>query len=234
MPSQARVEDSSAIASLLALSWASPFARLQFGRVDPLALTAAMTPRIAQQIAHPNAEFIVLRNPDTQEVVSVAQWSLPSEAADVAEETQEEQDEHQTFEDEWYRSSLPENSNKDLIMDFTVGLRTLKHQVLQGRKHYALDNLATHPDYCGRGFASRLVEWVFPLADADGAVVYLEAAGDNTAIRMYKRLGLEECGRYTLDDLSRYASRQELEEHGVTLEHTHVAFVRRPQRSPGI
>ena len=94
MPSQARVEDSSAIASLLALSWASPFARLQFGRVDPLALTAAMTPRIAQQIAHPNAEFIVLRNPDTQEVVSVAQWSLPSEAADVAEETQEEQDEH--------------------------------------------------------------------------------------------------------------------------------------------
>jgi len=233
-PSQARVEDSSAIASLFALSWASPFARLQFGHVDPFALTAAMTPRIAQQIAQPNAEFIVLRDANTQEVVSVAQWSLPLKEPEATEETQEEHDERQMFEDELYRSSLPENSNKDLIMEFTIGLRSLKHRALQGRKHYALDNLATHPDYRGRSFASRLVEWAFPLADADGAVVYLEAASDNPAIRMYRRLGFEECGRYTIEDLSQYASRQELEEHRVALEHTHVAFVRHPQRSAGI
>ena len=230
LPSVGNAEDSGATASLSALSWASLFARLQFGRIDTLVLAAAMAPRIAQQISSASATFVVIRDPNTHEVVLVAQWSRPLNKSAFMEETQEERDERQAFDDEPYRSSLPENSNKDLIMEFTVGVRSLKHRALQGREHYALNNLATHSDYRKRGLTSRLVERIFPHADADEAEVYLEVDSDNPAIRMYRKLGSEERGRYTIGVLGRFASGKELEEHGGNLEHTHVAFVRMPQR----
>ncbi|KAF2830678.1 hypothetical protein CC86DRAFT_378940 [Ophiobolus disseminans] len=215
-PSKAKLEDSAAIASLLALSWTSPISRLQYGHVDPAALIVAMTSRIAQQMALRNVKFIIIRDPHTQEVVSVAQWTLPDQSTSTTE-TQEEHIERQTFEDELYRSNLPTNSNKDLVMEFTVGLRALKQRVLQGRKHYALDNLATRPDYRGRGFASRLVEWVFAHADSEDALVYLETDSDNPAVRMYRRLGFEERGQYTIEDLGQIESDNTLTGVGVRL-----------------
>lgn len=53
-------------------------------------------------------------------------------------------EERQEMEDEAYRKRLPENSNKDLIMEFTVQLRKMRNKCL-GHKHYLLENLATHP-----------------------------------------------------------------------------------------
>jgi GNAT superfamily N-acetyltransferase len=157
--SEAVHADSTGIASLFALSWTSPFSRLQFGDIDPLTLTTALAPRISQQIKARNLSFLVVHEPDTQNVVAVAQWTLPTEDP-VTEETQDELDERQFLEDELYRKNLPVHSNKDLIMEFTVGLRALRTRLLRGRKHYLLDNLATHPDYRGRGLASHLIKWV--------------------------------------------------------------------------
>ena len=228
LPSEAKSADSVAIASLFALSWTSPFTRLQFGHVDPLTLTAAMAPRIVQQMKMPNVAFVVIRDPGTQEIVSVAQWTLPGDESDAMEETQEEQDERQMFDDELYRINLPNNSNKDLIMEFTIGLRVLKRRVLQGQKHYLLENLATHPDYRGKGLASRLVEWVFPQADSENALVYLDTASDNPAVRMYQRLGFQEQDHHTIDNLSHVVGRQDLQKHGGSLEHRHIALVRYP------
>ncbi|KAF1940594.1 acyl-CoA N-acyltransferase [Clathrospora elynae] len=231
-PSEAQASDADAIASLFALSWSSPFTRLQFGSMNTSTLASALAPRIAQQIAEPHMRFIVGRTDDTQKVVAVAQWSVPADErafkSGIAE-SPEDSAERQNFEDEAYYESLPKNSNKDLIMVSTIGLRSLRRQVLQGRTHFYLDNLATHPEYRGRGLAGRLIEWAFVQADKQGALVYLETASDNKAMGLYKKLGFEERGRHTIEDLAKFVKKEELEKSGAGTEHTHVAFVRYPR-----
>ncbi|KAF1832076.1 hypothetical protein BDW02DRAFT_22400 [Decorospora gaudefroyi] len=164
--SKARASDSHAIASLFALSWTSPFVRLQFGHMDPHALAVAMTPRIAQQMTEPNVLFMVARELHTELVVSVTQWRVPAAASQtIFEESPGESEERQVFEDEAFYNSLPENSNRKIIMEFTIGLKSLKEGVLQGRSHFLLENVATHADYRRKGLASHLIEYVLRQAD---------------------------------------------------------------------
>jgi len=83
--------------------------------------------------------FIVARDPKTQNVVSVAQWKLPSTVQDEEEhreETTEEKEERQQFEDENHRRRLPETSNKDLIMDFMAGVRNLQEKLLPDLEYH--------------------------------------------------------------------------------------------------
>jgi GNAT superfamily N-acetyltransferase len=171
--------------------------------------------------------FNVIRGHDTQKVVSVAQWSSHSEETPCSQETPEEVEERQSFEDEVYRRSLPQGSNKDLIIEFTVGLRNLRQRVLQGRKHYMLENLATHPNHRRKGLASHLVQWIVSQAYGGDALVYLDTASDNLpAISMYNQLGFAEQGRHTISDISRFAGKQEIESIGGFLEHTHIAYIK--------
>ncbi|KAF2471897.1 acyl-CoA N-acyltransferase [Lindgomyces ingoldianus] len=220
---EATSSDAHAIATLFALSWTSPFTQLQFGKINPPSLAKAMAPRIVDQIRKPHCLFIVARHPETDEVVSVAQWSAPISSKNGEGNKKEmagEKEERQRLEDEGYRQRLPENSNKDLIMEFTVSLRKLRNEVLGEREHYRLENLATHPNYRGQGLASHLIEWVFPQADIKGVIVYLDTASDNSAMRLYKRLGFQEAGSQTIDELSRF---------GGEGSETHVALIRYPQ-----
>mgnify|MGYP001940447389 CR=1 FL=1 len=227
--SKALPSDSGAIAAILAMSWVSPFSRLQFGCVDPSALAAAMMPRITQQITDASMLFHVARRSDTQEIVSVAQWTEPSGAPDAAmEESAKEREERQKFEDEVYYNSLPEDCNRRLVMEFTTGLRTLRERVLCGRRHFLLENLATHPDHRGQGLARQLIERALVDADEQSVLVYLDTASDNSAAHLYKRLGFEEQGRQTIENLGRFVGEAELERSGAGNEHTHVAFVRCP------
>jgi ribosomal protein S18 acetylase RimI-like enzyme len=227
--SEARASDAGAIASLLAQSWTSPFSQLQFRLIDPQALAAAMTPRIAQQIANTDMLFIVARKSDTEEVASVAQWTVPTEASQmIIEGTPEEIEERQKFEDEVYYNSLPDSSNKGLIMEFTIGLRNLRERVLQGRRHFLLENLATHPEHRGKGLAGRLIESILQQAGEQNVLAYLDTASDNKAMSLYKKLGFEEMGRHTIEELRRFVGKEELERIGAENEHTHVAFVRYP------
>lgn len=219
------------IASLFALSWISPFTRLQFGQIEPAQLAATMVPRITTQIVDGRSKFIVARNQETGGVAAVAQWTLPADTdANLAnEESRKDCDERQQFEDESYRHSLPESSNKDLIMAFTLGLRQLREETLQGRKHFLLENLATHPDYRGKGLASQLIEWASSLADEQEVLIYLDTASDNPAARLYKKLGFEEQRQNTIEDLSRFAPIKTIQQLGCDNKHTHVAFLRFPK-----
>jgi ribosomal protein S18 acetylase RimI-like enzyme len=228
--SEVRPSDAAAIASLFALSWTSPFSQLQFGKAKPQTLAVAMTPRIAQQITEPNSLFMIARQNGTDEVLSVAQWTVPADGPQQAQESPEDREERQQFKDEVYYNSLPETSCKDLIMEFTVGLRNLRESVLRGRKHFLLENLATHPDSRGKGLAGQLIKSVLQQADEQNVLVYLDTASDNKAMGLYKKLGFEEEGRHTIVDLSRFVGKGELENIGAENEHTHVAFVRYPQR----
>jgi ribosomal protein S18 acetylase RimI-like enzyme len=225
---EAEAADAEGIASLFAQSWRSPFSRLQFAMADSDldTLSAALAPRIAQQMRLTAVSFVVVRNPATKEVVAVAQWTLPAEDPGLTQESPDDQDERQALEDEVFRKNLPANSNKELIMDFTTGLRDLRNRILQGQRHYLLDNLATHASYQRQGLARRLIEQVLQRADEENVPVYLETASDNPAGEMYRRLGFEEQGRHVLEDLGRYATREELERCEGISAHTHVAFVR--------
>ncbi|EDU40890.1 acetyltransferase [Pyrenophora tritici-repentis] len=227
--SNALPSDAVAIAAILALSWKSPFSQLQFGSTDPHTLAAAITPRIAQQITDASMLFHVARRRGTQQVESVAQWTVPSDVSDAAMvESARQREERQEFEDEVYYNSLPEYCNNPLIMAFTVGLRSLRERVLCERKHFLLENIATHPDHRGQGLAAQLIERVLSQADKQQVLVYLDTASDNSAAHLYKRLGFEEQGCHTIRNLSRFVEEAELERMGVGNDHTHVAFVRYP------
>lgn len=218
--SEAIPSDAYAIAALFALSWTSPFTQLQFGNVGTKSLSAAMAPQIADHMQNPNISFVVVRNLEAQQVVSVAQWTVSRIDDDKeTEESDEEKEERQHVEDELYRKKLPEHSNKDLVMEFTVGLRELRERALGGRQTYLLENIATHPDYRRKGFASQLIKWVFPHADDKSFLVYLDTASDNDAMRLYEKLGFQICGSYTIEDLSKYGGKG---------NETHVAMVRYP------
>ncbi|KAF2493301.1 acyl-CoA N-acyltransferase [Lophium mytilinum] len=215
--------DSEAIALLFALSWTSPFTRLQFGNVDTDELARDMAPRIADHIKKPGMKFIVTKDQGSGEIASVAQWSVPlDDRPDEPEvkEAAEDETERQELEDEAYRKKLPENSNKDLIMEFTLGTRKLRKDALGEQKCYLLENLATHPSYRGQGLASKLINWAFVRADEEGVIVYLDTARDNKALQLYKKLGFEEVGSTTIESLSIY---------GGEGFHTHVALIRHPK-----
>jgi hypothetical protein len=131
--SKALPSDSASIASLFSLSWTTPFLKLTYGNVEPTALAESMAPRIAEHIGGDSIVFVVARDPETQEVVSVAQWKLPLTGDDVEEnnaETAEERAERHHFEDEIRRKRMPESYNIDLIIEFMKGVRTVQEKLL--------------------------------------------------------------------------------------------------------
>jgi hypothetical protein len=131
--SKATLSDAAAIASLFSLSWTSPFSKLTSGNVEPTTLAESMAPRIAEHMGKDSIVFIVAHDPETQDVVSVAQWKLPLTNQDEKEqnkETAEEKEERQQFEDENHRRRLPETSNRELILDFMAGVRALQEKLL--------------------------------------------------------------------------------------------------------
>jgi ribosomal protein S18 acetylase RimI-like enzyme len=230
--SQAVEADAPGMASLFVSAWVSPFSQLQLGDIDPNESATAMATRIRKVLKEQqDSVYTVIRNPDTKEVVAVAGWTLPTDEEAEDQESPEDREERQMFETELYLKSMPEPSNTNLIREFMTGLRRLKTQILQGSKHYYLNNLATHPDYRGRGLASYLIENMVHRADADNTLMYLETSKDNPAVRLYKRFGFEEQGKWVVEDLSKYASKEEIERCGGITSHTHVAYSRKPRRS---
>jgi ribosomal protein S18 acetylase RimI-like enzyme len=226
--SQAVEADALGMASLFVSAWVSPFSRLQLGDIDPNESTAAMAIRITKVLNEkPEAAYTVIRNPDTKEVVAVAGWTLPTDEEAEDQETPEDQEERQALETELYIKSMPPPSNKALILEFMTGLRRLRTQILQGEKHYYLNNIATHSDYRRQGLASRLIEHMLRQADVENTLMYLETSSDNPAAKIYKRLGFEEQGRFVIKDMGKFASREEMERCGAETEYTHVAYLRR-------
>lgn len=222
----AEVSDAHAIATLFSRSWTSPFTRLQFGYVDSPALAASMAPQIASQIDSSTTTLYTVMRSGSHEIGAVAQWTVPSLASESPEnETADEKREREKRRDEQYLSELPAGANKLLVYEFMLSLRMLRHETLQSRPHFLLENIATDPAHRGQGLATRLIEWVFPhadsLEDGRGVVVYLDIESNNPAMKLYKRLGFEEKGTAVVEGLERF---------GGLGDHVHVAFTREPKK----
>ncbi|CAI6317904.1 unnamed protein product [Periconia digitata] len=223
----AEVSDALAIAKIFAVSWTSPFTRLQFGEVNPDTLATTMASQIASLIENsPNTLFMVMRSA-SQEIAAVAHWTLPTTVGESREnESAEEKRERELCKDEVYLQELPDGCNKALVYEFMLSLRILRNETLLSRPYFLLDNIATDPAHRGKGLASRLIEWVFPHADkmqnGKGVVVYLETSSESPAEKLYKRLGFEEKGKAVINNLERF---------GGEGEHVHVAFTREPRKA---
>jgi GNAT superfamily N-acetyltransferase len=234
------------ISSLFAQSWTSPFTRLQFGTLDTATLATSLAGPIESTISkykstNCRTRYIVMQatkqgatgeEEGESEVVAVAQWSLsrpqgsnpgPGDASRHQEEERERDKEDEMDDDDAFLLSLPAQANRPLVLEFRRALRALCKRITHQKPFFLLENIATHPAYRGQGLASQLIEWVFPLADGyrypggEGALVYLETARDNPAMRIYERLGFVEKGECKIENLERF---------GGVGTHVHVGFVR--------
>ena len=87
----------------------------------------------------PHTKWLVMRYSGfegVEEVAAVANWTIPHDGENPTIESLEDEDETAKYEDEVTRNSLPESCNKDLVMEFTIGLRKLRKDVLRGRRCY--------------------------------------------------------------------------------------------------
>jgi GNAT superfamily N-acetyltransferase len=70
-------------------------------------------------------------------------------------------------------------------------------EIMEGRKHWYLNLVATRPEYQGKGAAGKLLRWGIQRADEDGTETYLEASPDGKPI--YEHLGFKEVDRLVAD-----------------------------------
>ncbi|KAE8349876.1 acyl-CoA N-acyltransferase [Aspergillus coremiiformis] len=80
-----------------------------------------------------------------------------------------------------------EESNSEICSEFFGGIENQRRNVMQGRRHYYFDMLATNPDHQRRGAASLLVQWGCDLADRNGAAIYI--ASSQEGLGLYRKFG---------------------------------------------
>ncbi|KAF2092565.1 hypothetical protein NA57DRAFT_82119 [Rhizodiscina lignyota] len=98
--------------------------------------------------------------------------------------------------------AVPKGMSSTLFRSCTTQLEAIKSAALQRFQNcdvYHLTMLATHPCHLRQGIASRLFQWGIDRADAEGAVIYLEAT--DVGLGLYQGWGSEiiESGRVELE-----------------------------------
>lgn len=90
-----------------------------------------------------------------------------------------------------------------------IGNLTLIHMRRKGRVVYFIANVATHPDYRGRGIGTALTKRaIIHIREHNGAKAFLQVRDDNpTAYHIYRSLGFEEIARRTTWKVDNSSSR---------------------------
>ena len=136
---------------------------------------------VIEEIADPNAHFVCVVDTDTEPktVVAYAKWNSP--AAPVAGELPE-----------W-----PAGSDHDIANHFFGNLISRHVKIMEGRKHWYLELVATRPEYQGKGAGGKLLRWGIDKADEEGTETYLEASPDGKPI--YEHFGFKEVDRLVVE-----------------------------------
>ena len=132
---------------------------------------------VIEEIADPTAHFICIVDTNTpdQAVVAYAKWNTPS--APVAGELPE-----------W-----PAGGDHEIANHFFGNLVSKHATIMEGRKHWYLELVATRPEYQGKGAAGKLLRWGIERADKERTETYLEASPDGKPI--YEHFGFAEVDR---------------------------------------
>jgi GNAT superfamily N-acetyltransferase len=136
---------------------------------------------VMEEIQDLNSHFVCIVDSDSSEqtIVAYAKWNSPS--APVSSELPR-----------W-----PEGSDHEIANHFFGSLIRRHAEIMEGRKHWYLEVLATRPEYQGKGAAGRLLRWGMQRADEEGTETYLEASPDGKPI--YEHFGFKEVDRLVVE-----------------------------------
>lgn len=136
---------------------------------------------VIEEIADPNAHFICVEDTDSPDrtVVAYAKWNAPTARMS-------------TDLPEW-----PAGGDHDIANHFFGNLVRRHAIIMEGRRHWYLELVATRPVYQGRGAAGKLLRWGLEKADEEGSEAYLEASPDGKPI--YEHLGFREVDRLVVE-----------------------------------
>lgn len=136
---------------------------------------------VIEEIVDPNSHFVCIVDTDSpnQAVVAYAKWNSP--AAPAGGELPQ-----------W-----PAGSDHAVANHFFGNLISRHARIMEGRKHWYLELLATRPEYQGKGAAGKLLRWGMNRSDEDGTETYLEASPDGKPI--YEHFGFKEVDRLVVD-----------------------------------
>jgi GNAT superfamily N-acetyltransferase len=138
---------------------------------------------IVEEIADPHSHFICVYDSDSpsQTVVAYGKWNGPAAPLSNPDELPK-----------W-----PEGGDEALANHFFWNLLSRHAKIMEGRKHWYLELLATRPNYQGKGAAGKLLRWGLERADQDGTETYLEASPDGKPI--YEHFGFKEVDRLVVE-----------------------------------
>lgn len=136
---------------------------------------------VVEEFTDPNAHFVCIVDTDSpdQKIVSYAKWNGPNAPFTTDLPT-------------W-----PEKSDAALANYFFGNLVTKHAKMMEGRKHWYLELIATRPEYQGKGAGGKLLRWGLERSDADGTETYLEASPAGKPV--YERFGFKEEDRLVVD-----------------------------------
>lgn len=136
---------------------------------------------VIEEFADPNAHFVCIVDTDSpdQKIVSYAKWNGPQAPLTTDLPT-------------W-----PEKSDAALANHFFGNLIAKHAKMMEGRKHWYLELIATRPEYQGKGAGGKLLRWGLERSDADGTETYLEASPAGKPV--YERFGFKEEDRLVVD-----------------------------------
>ncbi|KAH8599060.1 hypothetical protein B0O99DRAFT_34298 [Bisporella sp. PMI_857] len=195
---------------------------LVLAHADPSEWAAYSSASIALSVSRKFNRYLVVKDTETGEIISYANWVVPHSEAEAEEEEREFGEKVMRLREEGQLPARPGGINMELDQIFQAEIARLRSVLGEGearRRVFLCDNLATDPKHRRRGAASKLMRWPFEQADREGLACYLDTDPHGPAISLYERLGFVAVSERLEIDLTKYGGK------GI---HYHVGMIREP------
>lgn len=137
---------------------------------------------IVEELNSVDSHFVCVTSSDAsgkENVVAFAQWNDSSKPLTLNLPT-------------W-----PAGSDSEVANSFFGSLSSTHKRLMEGKRHWYLELVATRPEFQGKGAAGMLLRWGLQKVDEEGVEAYLEASPDGKPI--YEHFGFEEREAMTVD-----------------------------------